>query len=450
MRVSVTVVDPRHDSRRDVLIDAADETPMAEVLAGLQREALGVVTVPGVPSLAARRAADAGESPLYLDGRVLDTGGTLADSGLREGSLVVVGDAAASSREEPSGTVELRLVSGRGAGAVHRLDVGEATIGGDPACVVCLPDDRIPPVAVTVSVAADGTVTLAPYDDAVETLTAAFPNHDHALALDREALTEDTTWPVGGLLQLGDFLVELEQVGEPDAAVAESPDPGWLDYNRPPRLLPPLRQTTFKLPSPPSEQTRIGLPWLVMLMPLALAIVFVLVTGRLYMLMMGLFSPVMMLGNYFQNRKQGKMSYRQQMADYKDKKRRIEEDAEQAVVDERLARRLDAPDPAMVLLVANGPRVAAVGAPHHRPRLPHRAAGGRRPRVRGHGRGPRAARAPAQDHPHRLRRPRRPSRCPSGAWSASPGGATSHAASAPGPSPSSRSSRARATPWSTS
>ena len=147
MRVSVTVVDPRHDSRRDVMIDAADETPMAEVLAGLQREALGVVTVPGVPSLAARRAADAGESPLYLDGRVLDTGGTLADSGLREGSLVVVGDAAASSREEPSGTVELRVVSGRGAGAVHRLDVGEATIGADPACVVRLPDDRIPPVA---------------------------------------------------------------------------------------------------------------------------------------------------------------------------------------------------------------------------------------------------------------------------------------------------------------
>ena len=356
MRVSVTVVDPRQDARRDVLIDAADETPMAEVLAELQREALGVVTVPGVPSLAARRAADAGESPLYLDGHVLDTGGTLADSGLREGSLVVVGDAAASLRDEPSGTVELRLVSGRGAGAVHRLDVGEATIGGDPACVVCLPDDRVPPVAVTVSVAADGTVTISPYDDAAAALAAAFPNHDHALALDREALTQDTTWPVGGLLQLGDFLVELEQVDEPDAAVAESPDPGWLDYNRPPRLLPPLRQTAFKLPSPPSEQTRLGLPWLVMLMPMALAIVFVLVTGRLYMLMMGLFSPVMMLGNYFQNRKQGKMSYRQQLADYKDKKRRIEEDAEQAVVDERLARRLDAPDPAMVLLVANGPR----------------------------------------------------------------------------------------------
>ena len=356
MRVSVTVVDPRQDARRDVLIDAADETPMAEVLAELQREALGVVTVPGVPSLAARRAADAGESPLYLDGHVLDTGGTLADSGLREGSLVVVGDAAASLRDEPSGTVELRLVSGRGAGAVHRLDVGEATIGGDPACVVCLPDDRVPPVAVTVSVAADGTVTISPYDDAAAALAAAFPNHDHALALDREALTQDTTWPVGGLLQLGDFLVELEQVDEPDAAVAESPDPGWLDYNRPPRLLPPLRQTAFKLPSPPSEQTRLGLPWLVMLMPMALAIVFVLVTGRLYMLMMGLFSPVMMLGNYLQNRKQGKMSYRQQLADYKDKKRRIEEDAEQAVVDERLARRLDAPDPAMVLLVANGPR----------------------------------------------------------------------------------------------
>ena len=38
MRVSVTVVDPRHDSRRDVLIDAADDIDAIEELLGAGAE----------------------------------------------------------------------------------------------------------------------------------------------------------------------------------------------------------------------------------------------------------------------------------------------------------------------------------------------------------------------------------------------------------------------------
>ena len=37
----------------------------------------------------------------------------------------------------------------------------------------------------------------------------------------------------------------------PDAALEPSPDGAWLDYNRPPRLLPPERQNTFRLPAAP-------------------------------------------------------------------------------------------------------------------------------------------------------------------------------------------------------
>ena len=47
-----------------------------------------------------------------------------------------------------------------------------------------------------------------------------------------------------------------------------------------------------------------------------LGITLALVLDRWYMLMMGLFSPVMMLGSYLQGRKQGKLTYRQQLADY--------------------------------------------------------------------------------------------------------------------------------------
>ena len=360
MRVSVTLVDPRGDLREDVLVDADDATPLRAVAA----ELLSVLSAPDpqrpqVVSLAARRSSvtlqDAPPS-LYLDGRALDLDRTLAESGLTEGALLSVADPAASVLLEPDGRVEVRQVSGSGAGAVHRLGVGEATIGSDPACVVPLDDDRVPPVAVTVSVAADGTVEVEPYGDATAELERAFRHHDHPLALDRVRLDGRTTWPRGAQLTVAGFLLELEDVAPADAAVETAAEPGWLDYNRPPRLLPPLRQTTFKLPAPPSEGARGGLPWLVMLMPLALSVVLALALHRTYMLMMGVFSPVMMLGSYLQGRRQGKMTYRQQLADYRDKKARIEADAEQALVDERLARRAEAPDPATVLLVANGPR----------------------------------------------------------------------------------------------
>ncbi len=360
MRVALTVVDPRWDLREDVVVDADDATPMADVLAELS--AAAVTPQPAaaaVVSLAGRRGRTAlRDAPpaLYHLGRPLDPRSTLAESGLREGSLVSVGDPAASVLDEPDGLVELRLVSGRGAGSVRRLTTGEATLGSDPGCVVRLDDRRLPPVVATVAVAKDGAVTVTPYDGAVAALRETLHHLDAPLALDREALEETAAWSPGAQLAVGDFIVELERTDRPDAAVEPSADPGWLDYNRPPRLLPPLRQTRFRLPAPPSEQDRGGIPWLVMLLPLALGVALAVVMNRWYMLMMGVFSPVMMVGSYLQGRKQGKRTYKQQLADYRDKKARIEADAEQAIVDERRDRRLAAPDPALVMLVANGPR----------------------------------------------------------------------------------------------
>jgi S-DNA-T family DNA segregation ATPase FtsK/SpoIIIE len=419
MRVTVTIVDPRWDLHEDVVIDAEDSTPMRDVIAELLavaaspssdevggsagelvslddlRAARGkgqpdrTVVPVGGGTVATAVSPAAGSPTLYHRGEPLDPDVPLAESGLREGSVVTIGDPLASVVDEPDGVVEVRVVSGEGAGIVHRLGVGEATIGSDPACVVPLADPLLPAVTALVTVRADGTVQVAPAGGAMEAVTAAYPHLDTPLALDRAPLdgsspppdpdakedkgkdkparkekpakgsgapTGPLTWPVGGQVTIGETLLELERVTPADAAVEDSPEPGWVDYNRPPRLLPPERKTAFKLPAPPSEQAKGGLPWLVMLAPLALSIVLALAMKRPSMLMMGLFSPVMMLGSYYQGKKQGKVTYRQQLTEYKERKARIEADAEQAVVDERLARRNDAPDPATALLIATGPR----------------------------------------------------------------------------------------------
>ncbi len=362
MRVEVTVVRPDVAQRRDIVLEADESTPVADVV----QEILGLagsaaLDSPQVVSLASRRGARAdggvAEQQVYLRGEPLDPRQAIAEVGLKTGSVLSIGDPRASVVEEPEGLVEVRVVSGTGAGAVHRLMVGEAGIGTDPGCTIRLSDDRVPPMAAAVVVDLQGEVTVRAMSGAADVLAETVPHADPPLALDREELGEDDVpWPVGSQLTIGDILLELETIDQPDAAIEDSPEPGWSDYNRPPRLLPPERPTQFKLPLPPSDDHIRSLPWLTMMIPVVMGVSLALITGRWYMLTMAAFSPMMMLGSYLQGKKQGKKSFRHQMARYKEKKASVEADIEQAVVDERIARRLEAPDPAMALLIANGPR----------------------------------------------------------------------------------------------
>ncbi|MDP9820637.1 FtsK/SpoIIIE domain-containing protein [Nocardioides massiliensis] len=372
MRVEVTVIDPHWGVHEDVVIDADDATPVAEVIEQLVR----VLATPGtetpelavaggadVISLASRRSTPslvgtASGHTLYHRGEPLDPEVALADSGLKTGSLLSLDDPVGSILDEPEGLVEVRVVSGTGAGSVHRLSFGEASIGSDPGCVVVLEDPRVPPTAVELTISLDGTVEVRAAEGAADVLAEALPSVEVPLALDREPLSDEpATWEQGAQLTVGTVLLELEAVTRPDAAVEDSPDPGWVDYNRPPRLFPPDRKTQFKLPTVPQEHNRGGLPWIVMLMPMVAAVSLALILNRWYMLMMGFFSPIMMLGSWLQGRKTGKLTYRKQMAEYREKKASIEADAAQALVDERQARRNEAPDPALALLIATGPRV---------------------------------------------------------------------------------------------
>jgi len=372
MRVELTVIDPHWGAHEDVVIDADDATPMGDVIEQLVR----VMATPGatgataaasgggdVISLASRRgpgSSTALSHTLYVDGRPLDPEVPFAESGLKTGSLVSLDDPVGSVLDEPEGVVEIRVVSGLGAGSVHRLPFGLATIGSDLGCVVVLDDTRVPPTAVEIDIAVDGSVRVRAAEGAREVLAETVPHLEEPLALDREPIEDDEEWldwPIGGQLAIGRVLLELEEVRPADAAVEDSPDPGWVDYNRPPRLFPPDRKTQFKLPTVPSEHNRGGLPWIVMLMPMVAAVTLAYLLQRWYMLMMGFFSPIMMLGSWLQGRKAGKQTYRKQMAEYREKKAAIEADAAQALVDERQARRDEAPDPALALLIATGPRV---------------------------------------------------------------------------------------------
>jgi len=399
MRVMLTVVDPERQATADVLLDAGADATVADVAPGLAsavgREVEGRTVRAGgsaaetggklldlVARVRERQGVDVEGHELFVAGSRLDPGMRVADSQLREGAVVSVGDPRGCPAGEPAGVVEVRVVGGSGAGQVHRLGIGEFTVGSDPGATINLPDRQLPGTAVRLEVDRAGGVTLRPTQESVRlhglerpadstagpvvvpgmsgeeaTTTVVDPVQVPALVeLDRVPVDDETAWASGGMLTVGTSLLALADVEERDASLSVDPEGVTLDFNRPPRLLPPERRTEFALPTEPGRPQRQSFPLVMMLLPLVAAIAIVLFTGRWYFLIFGLLSPLMYLGQYLTSKRQGKHTYRAQMQQYRERKARVERDARQALWAERAARRRDLPDPAALLLLATGPR----------------------------------------------------------------------------------------------
>ncbi|MBR8643166.1 cell division protein FtsK [Streptomyces tuirus] len=368
MRLTLTVVDPYGGSAADVVLDADPESTVGDIAQELAKQVghSGAQVIP----LGQHRHAPANNAPLvYVDGYPVDPHATVVGSPLREGAVVSLQDPSGCLPGEPTGLVELRVVGGPAAGFVHRLGVGRYDIGSGAASYVRIDDPEVDARALTLSVATDGTCQVAVHMD-----------KEH-VTLDGKSLTENedqgdkkkgdkkkeqgkreekkggpTEWPLGAQIGLGNTLLELTRYTPPNAALKWSDDGIGLDYNRPPRLRPPERQTNFRLPSPPREYEARPLPWLMALTPLVGAVVSVMIFQKWYYLIMAALSPFLLFANYYNDKKHGRKSHAKQVQEYEEQKERIEKDAQDALVAERNDRRHAIPDPATVLSLGTGPR----------------------------------------------------------------------------------------------
>ncbi|MFL4906254.1 FtsK/SpoIIIE domain-containing protein [Streptomyces sp. MMS24-I2-30] len=345
MRLTLTVVDPFGGDSADVVLDADPESSVGDIAVELAKH-VGVSGAQVIPI--GHQAVPAGGAPLvYVDGYGVDPGATVVGSPLRDGAVVSLQDPAGCLPGEPTGLVELRVVGGPVAGFVHRLGVGRYDIGSGPASYIRIDDPELDARALTLSVATDGTCQVAVHAD------------QEAVTLDGKKISEageDGAWPLGGQIAVGNSLLELGRYTPPNAALKWSEDGAGLDYNRPPRLRPPDRQTKFRLPSPPRDYEARPLPWLMALTPLVGSVVSVLIFHRWYYLIMAGLSPVLLFANYFMDKKHGRKSHAKQLKEYKEQKERIEKDAQDALAAERQDRRNAVPDPAAVLSLGTGPR----------------------------------------------------------------------------------------------
>jgi S-DNA-T family DNA segregation ATPase FtsK/SpoIIIE len=370
------------------------ESPLPHVLRTGGRH-LGVVTVDGPDEVVSPQIPD-----LWLGGRKLDPAEPVTASALRNGALVGVGSQLPDVFTEPQGVVELRVASGPDAGRVHRLPPGRHLLGRGQQCSVRVSDPALPEVAAQCDVDLSGVVTITPTAETAGATTSAPPRRrpltgpimvrrahgevsrqrrwsfrrrpvgtaddlfvavdpeaDRPLVhLDRVALAEPALWSPGSVLVAGDTMVELGPPAAPDASLSPNPAGATVDFNRPPRLLPPPRKTEFTLPRKPQRPDRMPLPFLVVIAPMILGGAMFLRTQQPYTLLFVAMSPLLMIANTVQGRRTQKLRYVQAVKDFEEKTRRIEQDAFDALLVERAARRSDAPSPADVLLLATGPR----------------------------------------------------------------------------------------------
>ncbi|MEU9450817.1 FtsK/SpoIIIE domain-containing protein [Streptomyces sp. NPDC048277] len=330
MRLTVTAVDPQQGQTADIMIEADPSVPVGELAEELGRRLRG--GAPDAPPV------------LFHSGTPLPYDQPVGTTGMRAGSLLSLDTPVAVPGREPDGVAEVRAVGGADAGAVFRLPPGDYEIGAADACRIRLTADGLAKTAAHLKISADGTATVR---------SAA----GERVLLDDTAVADWTGWPVGGVLRAGPTLLELTAPTFPDAALVPSEDGTGLDYNRPPRLLPPPVRNRFKLPVPPSKPARNKLQLPLIFAPLVMSGVSVLLLGNLRFLIFGLLSPVIALVSQLSNKKRGKENHQEQLAEYARKKAELEVEVDEAVLAEQRARRSASPDPAAALLIAAGPRL---------------------------------------------------------------------------------------------
>ncbi|MBB6555482.1 FtsK/SpoIIIE domain-containing protein [Nonomuraea rubra] len=402
MRIMLTVIGGQGD--RDVVIDGddgatvgrlseelSDQGPLAEVVrlpkarAPYGMSATGVPRVSGpdgprVPPPRRPERSDMGPPTLWRDGRPLDPLAPVT-AVLRDGDKVTLDShlARATVVEEPGGVAEVRVVGGPAAGAVHRLGLGVHVIGSDPMCAVAVGDPALAPEAVTVRVTPEAiTVERAwrPPADAprlklkgrwaeeVAELTARTAERERAeLAagygevpeLDGQPLTEPVEWPDQAVLTCGSSVFVLTSIEPRDAHLAPRGE-GGVAYNRPPRLRRPEPRRTFVRPKEPARNEGLRLQLLAALLPAVLGLTLAIALKQPFYLLVALMTPVIMIGQWWSDRRHGKKQHKKALKEHQEKLRAYDADVERARVADEAARRDDAPDPARVLLTATGPR----------------------------------------------------------------------------------------------
>ena len=292
-----------------------------------------------VSVLAAALAERLGEDPERASvwcvrrGEQLSREQSLEGAGVRWGDrLLLIPPISEPTRVGGTARVELVVSGGPCAGERFELGEGNYRIGRDADMDVRIADQSLSRHHLNLVVTADA-------------VQAADADSRNGTALDGRGLVPGQFREIRerDQLELGRSLVRIRPLGgRRDHGVPLRG--GRLEFNRPPRVNPPVEPFASELGSPPSRRRRGRLPLAASLVPLGAGVLlFVLLKSPVMLAIAGL-SPLMAISTYLSDRRGGRKSFARESSDFRQALAAGLQALDAAIAEEAVTRRAESPD----------------------------------------------------------------------------------------------------------
>lgn len=354
MRIRMAVADTVAGLVHDVVVATTGSSAAADMEADVRFAAVR-------PELAALVGDP--EARFTVEGRPIHDDDLVGEGVLLRGAVVCTAPAAgagAAGREAapPSATdsgslVELHVVGGPGAGRIISLRRGRHVLGRATSCEIRLDDHGVSRAHASITVD-DAGVTLRDLESTNPTSVDGkpVPAGGLALAFDQRVRVASTT------------VVLRRADGTPAAADCTH---GIIRINRRPRFAPSPRAATVHFPTRPTRPQAARAPVVAAVAPLLISLALAVALRSPVMMLFALMSPLMLLAQWWGDRRHGRVSYRSQLARHAHATAEAAKRLDEALLAERRSRHLEQPDLALVAAVAR----------HHEARLWERRPGDR-------------------------------------------------------------------------
>lgn len=271
----------------------------------------------------------------------------LADSALRSGSTIGISPTPHSTRATGSSAVAmLIIVEGPQAGQEFPLRRGINRIGRDSSMDVALKDPLVSREHARINV--NDTIEIVDNNSAngIYTVTRQVGDNGlqggiNGLAVTRSVLHE------GQHLLIGETTFTVRRLtprtSDPTQHLAAS---GFI---RPPRLAPHFDEETYPTPELPRRPQPSRFPLIALVTPILMGGVLYAVTRQIASLLFVAMSPLMLIGNWVENRTFGKKQYRQQLEEFQAELARLGDLIQRRQAQERELRAEENPSSAAIL-----------------------------------------------------------------------------------------------------
>ncbi|GAA2153301.1 S-DNA-T family DNA segregation ATPase FtsK/SpoIIIE [Humibacillus xanthopallidus] len=328
VRLRLSLIDSRTDAvtgPTEVLVDAPPDATFGEIRAQLTS------LVNGGEDLRA-----AGDVEFEVGHRTLGDDAVLGLPPLLRGAVIVAARPHRSGMPSGGlGLADLRVVGGPGAGRTVSLGRGEHVLGRSTSCSVRLDDVEVSRAHCLLSVG-DGEIT-------VRDLQPANPS-----------LLDDAPLPVEGavlrpesVLRVGSTTLVLRQRSTP--SVAHGIREGRVLVHARPRFARRAPRVEITTPEAPRRPEGTRLPLLASVAPLVLSGALALAMRSSVMLLFALMSPVLLIGQWWSDRRHGRLSHRRLLRQHRESLDAVDSQMRDALAEEVRQRRMEHPDLCLVL-----------------------------------------------------------------------------------------------------